>query len=53
MGAAEMEEVASLLADALFRGRGISPDVHRLRARFPDVGYGFTAADLGDANGSV
>jgi glycine hydroxymethyltransferase len=53
MGAAEMEEVASLLADALFGGRGISPDVHRLRARFPDVGYGFTAADLGDANGSV
>ncbi len=46
MGPPEMEEIARLLADAALRGKAVRDDVHRLRARFPGVRYGFAAEDL-------
>ena len=49
MGAPEMDEVARLLDEAIVGRREVGADVHRLRARFPDIGYGWTAADVGPA----
>ncbi len=46
MGVAEMEEVARLLEEAILHRKAVAPDVHRLRARFPTIRYGYTAADL-------
>jgi glycine hydroxymethyltransferase len=45
MGPEEMDEIARLLHEAVL-GRQVATDVHRLRARFPHVRYGFAASDL-------
>lgn len=47
MGEPEMDEVARLLVEAVVHRRDVRPDVHRLRARFGEVAYGFRVADLG------
>ena len=49
MGASEMEEVARLLDEAIVAKRPVAEDVHRLRARFPEIRYGWKATDLGTA----
>lgn len=46
MGPAEMEEIARILADAVLLRKSVRAEAHRLRARFPDVRYGFSAEDL-------
>jgi glycine hydroxymethyltransferase len=46
MGVEEMDEIARLLAESIRSERPIRPDVARLRARFPTVGYGFSAEDV-------
>ncbi len=46
MGPAEMEEVARLLHEAIVQRKAVAPDVHRLRARFPTIRYGYAAADF-------
>jgi glycine hydroxymethyltransferase len=46
MGTAEMDAIGAILADAILRGRAVAPDVRRLRSRFTDVHYGFSADDL-------
>lgn len=46
MGPAEMEEVARLLHEAIVHRKAVAPDVHRLRARFPIIRYGYAAADF-------
>lgn len=46
MGTAEMEEVARLLDEAIVHRKPVAPDVHRLRARFPTIRYGFQAQDF-------
>lgn len=43
MGAPEMEEVARLLDEAIVARRAVGIDVHRLRARFPTIGFAFPA----------
>jgi glycine hydroxymethyltransferase len=48
MGSAEMEEVARLLAESILHGKPVSAEARRLRAAFPDVRYGFGAADLAE-----
>ncbi len=46
MGSAEMEEVARLVRGAIVDRVDVRADVHALRARFPNVRYGFDLADL-------
>lgn len=46
MGADEMDVVADLLHACAAKSRDVREEVHALRARFPDVAYGFQAADL-------
>jgi glycine hydroxymethyltransferase len=46
MGPEEMDEIARLLAEAILENRPVASDAHRLRERFPEVRYGFRAADL-------
>jgi glycine hydroxymethyltransferase len=48
MGPQEMDEVARLVAEAVVSSRAVGPDARRLRARFPDVGYGYGEADLSE-----
>lgn len=47
MGAAEMDEVARLLDEAIVDRKPVAADVHRLRARFPTIQYGWNAGDVG------
>ncbi len=46
MGADEMDAVADLMHAAVTAQRDVRPEVAALRGRFPDVQYGFAAADL-------
>jgi glycine/serine hydroxymethyltransferase len=46
MGTQEMDEIARLLAESILHSKPVADDAHRLRERFPDVRYGFAAADL-------
>jgi glycine/serine hydroxymethyltransferase len=46
MGPAEMDEIARIMAEAILDRREVAADCHRLRERFPEVRYGFRAADL-------
>lgn len=46
MGPPEMEQVAALMHAALTKERDIRSEVATLRARFPDVGYGYSLSDL-------
>lgn len=47
MGPAEMEEIARIFDEAIVGRRAVAPDVHRLRARFPEVRFGWKASDVG------
>lgn len=49
MGPDEMDAIAELLHAAITAARDVRPDVHALRARFPDVQYGWTIADVAAA----
>ena len=51
MGVVEMEEVARLLDEAIVHRKAVAPDVHRLRARFPTIRYGFEAHDFARCSG--
>ncbi len=53
MGVAEMEEVARLLDEAIVAKRPVAVDVHRLRARFPEIRYGWKAGDVGTPGSST
>ncbi len=46
MGAPEMDEIARIFDEAIVGRRAVAPDVHRLRARFPEVRYGWKASDV-------
>lgn len=46
MGPDEMEQVAHLMHAAVSNKRDVRSEVANLRARFPDVGYGYSLSDL-------
>lgn len=47
MGVAEMDEVGRLLAEAIVKRASVAAEVHRLRARFPTLQYGWPADAVG------
>ena len=46
MGADEMDVIADLMHASVTGARDVRAEVKALRARFPDVQYGFSVADL-------
>lgn len=48
-GPAEFDELASLMADCILRGKDISEDVIRLRSRFTEMHYCFNDAEFNAA----
>ena len=46
MGEAEMARVADLFRDCLMNDRSVEADCAALRSDFPEIRYGFGAADL-------